>query len=163
MPVITSAGYILGVIAVGMHCTAAITGDEQYRTKALLIITIGFVVLTAISVARVTKRQDQRGRTSRVVTSMCLLLFSMSFAHFGSGHSLHAWSSEVALHHGGIPLALFILMQDYRFVLLDAFVRFLANVLLAAAVAPSASSRRNRQRAASHDAGCDTREGRHDA
>ena len=40
----------------------------------------------------------------------------------------------MALHHGGIPLALFILMQDYRFVLLDAFVRFLANVLLAAAV-----------------------------
>lgn len=134
MPVITSTGYVLGVIAVGMHCTAALTGNEPYRTKALLLITVGFVVLTAISVVRVTKRRDQRGRTSRVVTSMCLLLFSMSFAHFGSGHSLHAWSSEVALHHGGIPLALFILMQDYRFVLLDAFVRFLANVLLAAAV-----------------------------
>src|SRR5262249_44790354 len=29
-------------------------------------------------------------------------------------------------------LALFVLLQDYRFVLLDAFVRFLANVLLAA-------------------------------
>ena len=59
------------------------------------------------------------------MASMCLLLFSMSFVHFGSGHPLHAWSSEVALHHGGIPLALFILMQDYRFVLLDAFMRFL--------------------------------------
>ena len=65
---------------------------------------------------------------------MCLLLFSMSFVHFGTGHPLHAWSSEVALHHGGIPLALFILMQDYRFVLLDAFVRFLANAFSAAAV-----------------------------
>ena len=134
MPAITSIGYILSVIAVGMHCAAAITETEQYRTKALLLITVGFVALTAISVARVTKRKDQRGRTSRVVASMCLLLFSMSFMHFGSGHALHAWSSEVALHHGGIPLALFILMQDYRFVLLDAFMRFLANVLLAAAV-----------------------------
>jgi hypothetical protein len=69
---------------------------------------------------------------------MCLLLFSMSFVHFGTGHPLHAWSSEAALHHGGIPLALFILMQDYRFVLLDAFVRFLANALLAAALTVAA-------------------------
>jgi two-component system, LytTR family, sensor kinase len=63
---------------------------------------------------------------------MCSALFAMSFVHFGSGHALHAWSSELALHHAGIPLALFVLLQDYRFVLLDAFVRFLANALLAA-------------------------------
>jgi two-component system LytT family sensor kinase len=134
MPVLTAAGYSLAVIAVGMHCAAAITGIERYRTNALLLITVGFVVLTAVSVARVARQQDQRGRTSRVVASMCLLLFSMSFVHFGTGQPLHAWSSEAALHHGGIPLALFILMQDYRFVLLDAFLRFLANALLAAAV-----------------------------
>ena len=36
------------------------------------------------------------------------------------------------MHHAGIPLALFVLLQDYRFILLDAFVRFLANALLAA-------------------------------
>ena len=134
MPALTSAGYGLAAVAVIMHCAAAITGVEQYRADALLLITVGFVVLTAISVARVARRQEQRGRTSRVVASMCLLLFSMSFVHFGAGHPLHAWSSELALHHGGIPLALFILMQDYRFVLLDAFLRFLANALLAVAV-----------------------------
>ena len=39
---------------------------------------------------------------------------------------------ELVVHHAGIPLALFVLLQDYRFVLLDAFVRFLANALLAA-------------------------------
>jgi hypothetical protein len=39
------------------------------------------------------------------------------------------------VHHAGIPLALFILLQDYRFVLLDAFVRFLANAFLAAVLA----------------------------
>lgn len=30
------------------------------------------------------------------------------------------------MHHAGIPVALLILVQDYRFVFLDAFVRFLA-------------------------------------
>jgi hypothetical protein len=63
---------------------------------------------------------------------MCLALFATSFIHFGSGHASHVWSSELVVHHAGIPLALFVLLQDYRFVLLDAFVRFLANALLAA-------------------------------
>jgi two-component sensor histidine kinase len=56
----------------------------------------------------------------------------MSFVHFGPGHPAHAWSRELVLHHAGIPLALFVLLRDYRFVLLDAFARFLANVLVAA-------------------------------
>ena len=42
------------------------------------------------------------------------------------------WSRELAFHHAAIPLALLVLLQDYRFVLLDAFLRFLANVFLAA-------------------------------
>ena len=63
---------------------------------------------------------------------MCLFLFAISFAHFGSEHPRQAWSGEIALHHAGLPLALFVLLQDYRFVMLDAFVRFLANALLAA-------------------------------
>jgi two-component system LytT family sensor kinase len=134
MPALTAIGYGLAFVAAAMHCAAAISGNESYRAEALLVITVGFVVLTAVSVARVTKGHEYRGKTSRVVASMCLLLFSMSFVHFGTGQPLHAWSSEAALHHGGIPLALFILMQDYRFVLLDAFIRFLANALLAAGI-----------------------------
>jgi signal transduction histidine kinase len=63
---------------------------------------------------------------------MFLCLFAISFVHFGAGHPARAWSSELILHHAGIPIALFVLLQDYRFVLLDAFVRFLANVLVAA-------------------------------
>jgi signal transduction histidine kinase len=58
----------------------------------------------------------------------------MSFVHFGAGHASQAWSAELLVHHAGIPLALFVLLQDYRFVLLDAFVRFLANAFLAAAL-----------------------------
>jgi hypothetical protein len=66
---------------------------------------------------------------------MSLALFAMSFVHFGTGHASQAWSSELLIHHAGIPLALFVLLQDDRFVLLDAFVRFLVNALLAAIMA----------------------------
>jgi signal transduction histidine kinase len=63
---------------------------------------------------------------------MSLFLLAMSFVHLGSGHAQQIWSQELAFHHAAIPLALLVLLQDYRFVLLDAFFRFLANVFLAA-------------------------------
>jgi two-component system, LytTR family, sensor kinase len=66
---------------------------------------------------------------------MCLLLFVVTFSHFGTGHPPSPWSKELFVHHIGIPVALLILLQDYRFVFLDAFVRFLANVFLAALLA----------------------------
>ncbi len=81
---------------------------------------------------RFAARESGRSNGARIAGSMCLALFAMSFLHFGTGTASQAWSSELIVHHAGIPLALFVLLQDYRFVLLDAFVRFLANALLAA-------------------------------
>jgi hypothetical protein len=62
---------------------------------------------------------------------MALVLFAMSFVHFGDSHALHPWTAELALHHAGIPLALYIVLQEYRFLLLDVFLRALANAMLA--------------------------------
>jgi signal transduction histidine kinase len=63
---------------------------------------------------------------------MSLFLLAVSFVHLGEGHAEQIWSQELALHHLAIPFALLVLLQDYRFVLLDAFLRLLANVILAA-------------------------------
>ncbi len=88
--------------------------------------------LTAISVL-FELRQKNRAATSRLAGAMVLFLFAISFAHFGSEQAHQAWSKEIALHHAGIPLALFVLLQNYRFLLLDAFLRFVVNATLAAA------------------------------
>ncbi len=64
-----------------------------------------------------------------------LLLFVLSFLHFGYRHTASAWTAEVTWHHAGIPLVLIVLLQDYRFLLLDVFFRFLFNFGLAAAFA----------------------------
>jgi hypothetical protein len=132
-PLIAS-GYGLSAIAVGMHLWELFRPGADAHRRALLLITIGFGILAAIAAVGVALQADanRRAKASRIFGAMCLALFAMSFVHFGSGHPMHAWSSELALHHAGIPLALFVLLQDYRFVLLDAFVRFLANALLAA-------------------------------
>ena len=131
-PLVVS-GYVLSTIAVGMHFWEIRGDGAQLHQIALLLITIGFLILTAAAVAGVAFRgaSPRRAGGGRMAASMSLALFAMSFVHFGTGHAVQAWSSELVIHHAGIPLALFVLLQDYRFVLLDAFVRFLANALLA--------------------------------
>ncbi len=131
-PVI-AAGYALSLAATFLHFSELSGPSLKRHEIALLLITIGFGVLTAIALAGLALQHtpEKPGKTSRMLGAMCSSLFAMSFVHFGSGHPPQAWSKEIALHHAGIPLALFVLLQDYRFVLLDAFIRFLANVFLA--------------------------------
>ena len=130
---LVTAGYLLSAVAVVMHFQEIQGNGAELHQRALLLITVGFLVLTAAAVIRTALRKDMgRPGGTRLVASMCLALFAMSFVHFGQGHASQVWSSELVVHHAGIPLALFVLLQDYRFVLLDAFVRFLANALLAA-------------------------------
>ena len=137
-PVVAS-GYALSAVAIGMHLLERVRPGFGYQDRALLLITVGFAALTAIAVAKfalqATGEQqataERRAKASRIVGAMCAALFAMSFVHLGSGHAAQAWSRELVFHHAGIPLALFVLLQDYRFVLLDAFMRFLGNALLA--------------------------------
>ena len=135
-PALVRFGYLLSAVAVGMHFWEFHGNGEALHRKALMLITIGFLLLTALAVAdAVFGKGRRRPDGARIAGAMCLALFAMSFVHFGISHASQAWSSELIVHHAGIPLALFVLLQDYRFVLLDAFVRFLANALLAALLA----------------------------
>jgi two-component system LytT family sensor kinase len=131
-PVLVKCGYALSGVAVGMHFWEIRGAGASLHEMALRLITVGFIALTAGAVTDIAMRKGDRIGWARVAASMCLALFAMSFVHFGAGHANEAWSAELLVHHAGIPLALFVLLQDYRFVLLDAFVRFLANALLAA-------------------------------
>jgi two-component system, LytTR family, sensor kinase len=136
-PQLVAVGYALSLVAVAMHFWEIRGNGPALHQVALLLITIGFLILTLLAVADAAFRGqgERRLNGARIAASMCLALFAMSFLHFGAGREGQAWSSELIVHHAGIPLALFVLLQDYRFVLLDAFVRFLANALLAALLA----------------------------
>ena len=125
------SGYVLSSGAIVLHIADLVTRRPSLHFAALLLVTIGFAALTAISVL-VELRQRNRAATSRLVGAMVLFLFAISFTHFGSAHANQVWSKEIALHHAGIPLALFVLLQNYRFLLLDAYLRFVVNATLAA-------------------------------
>lgn len=130
---IVYVGYGLSAFAVAAHLLEFAWDAVWYHRLGLSVITIGFGILTAVAVLRVlwSREGKPRSLTSRILAVMSLFLFAMSFVHFGEGHTYEAWSAELAVHHAGIPLALFILLHDFRFVLLDAFIRFLANGVLA--------------------------------
>jgi two-component system, LytTR family, sensor kinase len=131
---IIGAGYVLSFVAVVMHLWQLADPSRDYQRKALLLITVGFASLTCVALLGLAVRTDRekRKRTSRMIAAMCSALLAISFVHFSSRHSSHPWLRELAVHHAGIPLALFVLLQDDRFVLLDAFIRFLTNAFLAA-------------------------------
>jgi len=134
---ITASGYMLSVLATTMHLCEHLLPATPLHKWALWVITIGFGGLTLISSigALLDGGQEPRRKTSQLLASMCLLLFVVTFSHFEGGNPPRPWSTELLVHHVGIPVALLILLQDYRFVFLGTFVRFLANVLLAALLA----------------------------
>jgi signal transduction histidine kinase len=131
-PRLVRAGYALSAVAVGAHASELVIpslGDTGHRA-GLWAITLGFGTL-AILAAVVRRREPPAAGAGRIVGVMALFLFAMSFVHFGDGGPHQAWSGELAVHHAGIPLALLVLLQDYRFVLADAFIRVAANGLVA--------------------------------
>lgn len=132
--VLVRLGYSLSAITIALHLAELFQDSSRYHRWGLTLITVGYGVLTCIAAAGVFASRDRNRRitTSRLVGTMSLFLLAMSFVHLGGGHVTQVWSRELAFHHAAIPLALLVLLQDYRFVLLDAFLRFLANVLLAA-------------------------------
>jgi two-component system LytT family sensor kinase len=131
--ILVRIGYTLSIAATALHVAELFVQTGPYHGWGLALITAGFGVLTVIAAWQIWREDRVHTRpASRLIGTMSLLLLAMSFVHLGGGHAQLVWSHELAFHHAAIPLALLILLQDYRFLLLDAFLRFLANVLLAA-------------------------------
>ena len=130
-----AVGYLLGAAATAFHLAELVRPATSLHRIGLGLITIGFSSLTLLTAAAALRGawDGRRSLLSRALAAMGLILLSASFAHFAEGHADEAWSAELAFHHAGIPLAMFIILQNQRFVLLDALIRFLASILLAGA------------------------------
>jgi two-component sensor histidine kinase len=131
-PLLRVAGYCLGSAAFLAHLSEVFGIAVASHQFGLLLITYGFgalAVLAALALAR--DWTHHRGASMRALAAMSLFLFAVSFVHFSTEHGPDAWAHEALFHHAGIPLALFILLQDYRFLLLDVFVRLIGSATLA--------------------------------
>jgi len=126
------AGYaIAGAAAVAHLCeTAGLAGASH--ALGINAITYGFGGLAVVAAVLLSRgRFSRRAAGMRALAAISLFLLAASFVHFGTEHGPGSWTHELIFHHAGIPLALFVLLQDYRFLLLDVFVRILGAGALA--------------------------------
>jgi hypothetical protein len=129
---IVVTGYAVSACAILLHISELFFPALGLHQPALVVIAFGFGLLAVISFFLLRRRnQNERAGVSERISLICLLLFTTSFLHFNPQHVSAPWASEVTWHHIGIPLALIVLLQDYRFLLLDTFARFLVNFGLA--------------------------------
>lgn len=130
------AGYALGSAAALIHA-ANVAGLELAPTSAgMAAIYLGSSSLAIVSAVWLTRQGSGQRRTGmRTLTAMALFLLTVSFFHFGQEHPSEAWLHELLAHHAGLPLTLFVILQEYRFLLMDAFVRLVGTGLLAAGYA----------------------------
>lgn len=127
------AGYAVGGVAALTHVAEAFRIPLASHELGVQLITYGFGVLAVIAALLLSLlRADRRAAGMRAFAAMSLFLLAASFVHFGAEHGPGSWAHELLFHHAGIPLALFVLLQDYRFLLLDVFVRLLGAAVLAA-------------------------------
>jgi len=132
-PWLRALGYVTGSVAAVLHLVEALGGAEGLHQPAIDLITYGFGGLAVVFVVSLLRGQeaDRRGPAMRASAAMSLFLLAASFVHFEAEPGPASWTHELIFHHAAIPLALFVLLQDHRFLLLDAFVRWLGAALLA--------------------------------
>ncbi len=134
-PFIWKVGYVVSAIAAALHISDLVLSGSAPQYIALLVVTLGFGSLTLLVISLDGRSGFRLQSGPRLLGAMCLFLLAVSFVHFGTTHTENARAGEFVLHHACIPLALFVLLYDYRFLFLDAFVRFTINVALAAVAA----------------------------
>ena len=124
---VVSAGYALSGVAAGLHVLAAFGGTAP-SPAALWLLSLGFPgVLVWLIVAG-----EARATGGRAIAAAALAAFATTALHL-SRHSARVDESLVAAvvgHQGSLPLVLTILYQDYRFALVDLFLKRAVSLLL---------------------------------
>ena len=126
---VTAFGYALSALSILLqYIHGGVLLTDRSRSS-LLLLSIGFVLLSLgawLWTERDARRSGSRAAPNRV-TFISLAIFASSFLHFQAGHTSGVWIGEALWHHAVIPIALIVLLHDYRFLLFDVFVRFAAS------------------------------------
>lgn len=118
--------YALGAVASVLHFWNASQSLPVPSRPALWLLTCGFGALMALLI--VITRDQPLGRRGTWVAA--LAFFAVSAMHFGRHVGNESWWVELVGHHASLPLALAILLQDYRFAFADLFLKNAIALLL---------------------------------
>lgn len=134
---IVVAGYVLGLSNALLHTAVPFVSGTRLQDSVFLCSTVGFSVLTIVALIglEISSPKQIRAQQSRALAAMSAALVALSFVHLLAGHRGESWERELVLHHAGVPIAMFVILQEYRFVLFDAFVRSLTTATMATVMA----------------------------
>ncbi len=128
---LTLSAYGLSVFAGLLHFQSAIFSGDAPSDLALRILTFGSLALI-IGMLFFAFRQTLE---KKAVWITALLIFAVSALHLSSHSEENSWLVELVAHQSSLPLALAILLQDYRFAFADLFLKRALSLLLLASFA----------------------------
>ena len=128
---LTFFAYALSAFASLLHFYSAIVLNVAPSDLALRILTFGSLALLA-GLLIFTFRQTLE---KKAVWITALLIFAVSSLHLSSQKEENSWLIELVAHQSSLPLALAILLQDYRFAFADLFLKRALSLLLLASLA----------------------------
>ncbi len=128
---LTFAAYGLSILASLFHLYSAIFNNSAPSSLALQILTFGALTLIA-GLLIFNFKQPLENKT---VWITALLVFAVSALHLSSQNEGSSWLVELVAHQSSLPLALAILLQDYRFAFADLFLKRALSLLLLASLA----------------------------
>ncbi len=127
---IAFVGYALSAAAILVQFESGVFGAGRSRLS-LLLLSFGFALLSLGVWVWFELGSTEELNTPKPnrVAFLSLVIFATSFLHFQSGHTTEVWIGEAIWRHLAIPIALIVLLQNYRFLLLDVFLRFAISAL----------------------------------
>ena len=128
---LTIAAYVLSAFAGVLHFQSAIFKTNAPSDLALRVLTFGSLALLAGLLISTYRQKIQ----NKAVWISALSVFAVSALHLSGQQEEKSWLVELVAHQSSLPLALAILLQDYRFAFADLFLKRALSLLLLAALA----------------------------
>ena len=128
---LTFFAYGLSAFASILHFYSAIAFGTAPSDSALRILTFGaLALLVGLLIFKFRQTLEKKA-----VWITALLIFAVSALHLSSEKEESSLIVELVAHQSSLPLALAILLQDYRFAFADLFLKRAFSLLLLAALA----------------------------
>lgn len=130
--ILTLIAYALSLFAAVIHFQSAIFRGDAPSNFALKILSFGSVALLAGLLFINFKQTLDR----KAIWISALLIFAVSAFHLsGEAAEENSWLVELVAHQSSLPLAIAILLQDYRFAFADLFLKRAVSLILLALLA----------------------------
>jgi two-component system, LytTR family, sensor kinase len=124
---LTILAYSLSVFAAVLHFESAIFSGAAPSSLALQFLTFGsLVLLAALLIFNFRQKLEKK-----MIWATALLVFFVSALHLSNGDTEEKyWFVELVAHQSSLPLAIAILMQNYRFAFADLFLKRALSLIL---------------------------------